>query len=225
VDVRLIQTSDAVRYKPLLDITSRACSRLCEIQGLCYSQFVGLKLGTRPWHAIFNRIQLLADIAATEYTGWAIYLDADAYPFDLTFDLKSYLSRNQHYALIGTQCQADQRLPNSGILLINFADLRSREIVFAWQRFLNVIYPGGALPPSSEWPEDVHNDQSMLHCVLEQRGDVEQAVRFESPRLIGDMDAIFLRQVLRRFGDFDWLREEATTGVAVALMMAEAWKK
>jgi hypothetical protein len=220
LDVVVIQTSDPVRYKPMLDITARACKRWSEVQKLHYAPFVGLKIGSRPWHAIFNRILLLAEIAQSDFAGWAVYLDADAYPFDFTVNLRAYLARNASFALIANQCQADQLLPNSGILLFNFADPRTREIIAAWRSLLQERFAQGRISSDPEWPEKTINDQSMLHEVLIRRGGVKQEILFESGRFIGDLDAVFLRQVLRRHGDFGWRLTEAETAVRVALLMS-----
>lgn len=219
MDIRVFQTADPVRYRALLDITSRATRAWCARHGMAYEAFVGLKLGSMPWHATFNRIPMLADIARAQAGGWVIYLDADAYPFELDFDMRLYLAAHRRFALIGVQCQQDQWLPNAGILLFNLDDPRSHTIIAAWQRRLETCYPGGRLPATDDWARGAQNDQSMLHDVLLKHGGLESLVRFESPRLIGDLDARVLRQVLRRFGDLAWRCAEATRGVAEALAM------
>ena len=207
-----------------MDITGRACQRMCEIQNFSYCPYVGLKLGHRPWHATFNRIPLLHELAQTDFAGWIIYLDADAYPFDLAFDLRGYLQRNSGFALIGAPCQPTQPLPNGGILLLNFADRRTREIIGAWMRKLYVIFPGGALPDAAEWPDRVENDQSMLHYTLVERNDIGQLLKLEPLTLMGAPDSNLLRQVMRQFGDLNARCIDAEQGVRRALDMARTVK-
>src|SRR5262249_15523342 len=140
VSVTIIQTSDPVNYAPLLACGRVANENYAIKKGFSYSTFVGLKRGYFPWHACFNRIFLLKELAAAGYAGWAFYLDADAYIYDQCFDLNAYLEAHRDKCLIaGPGGLTD--LPwdiNDGVLLVNFGHKDALEIVDRWhQHFMD----------------------------------------------------------------------------------------
>src|SRR4051794_34277184 len=94
----LIQTSDAVAYAPMLVTTSRTTREFSRRHGLEYRQFVGIKFGQFPWHSTYNRIHMMAELLAEGHQGWVLYLDADAYIYDLDFPIMEYLIENDQFA-------------------------------------------------------------------------------------------------------------------------------
>jgi hypothetical protein len=213
--VKLLQTADSDRYRAMLDITAAASSRFCDIQGVDYIQFVGIKRGRHPWHATFNRIAMLGDLIQAGFSGWAIYLDADAYPFDLRFDLAGYLSQNERWSLIAAAGGSEPHMPNGGILLVNMAQQAAIEIVRTWQKAFDNELPEERLNAATDWIEV--DDQSLLHEILAGRGDARSVVKIEGFELIGWPYSRFLRQMLRQFGDFDTRCDRLREGVAEAL--------
>jgi hypothetical protein len=223
MDVRLIQTSDPVRYRPLFDITAEACRALCARHALTYAPFIGVVRGHFPWHAVYNRIFLLNDLAEAGFGGWVIYLDADAYPFDLSFNVRRYLAANRSVGMIAASGGPEPWQPNSGMLLLNFADFRMRSLLAAWHAQFLAYYPGGMPRAEPDWPQDVEGDQAMLHHVLRKRNDLATLLKDEPRSLMFDVQSTFLRQVTRSFGSFRERCEEARTGVQVALRMGKIW--
>jgi hypothetical protein len=213
--VKVLQTADTDRYKPMLDITAQAARRFSETQGADYVQFVGIKRGCHPWHAAFNRIVMLSDLVRQGFEGWAIYLDADAYPFDLRFDLPDYLAAHQRWALIGAAGGSEPHMVNSGILLLNLGQAAAQDVVRSWQAAFDVALPDDRLKAADDWLEV--DDQTLLHHVLRAHSDVDSVVKIEGFELIGWPYSRFLRQMLRQFGDFDTRCDRLREGVAEAL--------
>lgn len=71
--VRFIQTSDARHYVRMLDVSSASVRAYCELRGFEYESFRGLKVGTLPQHAAFNRIALLNDQLDRGFDGWLCF--------------------------------------------------------------------------------------------------------------------------------------------------------
>ena len=218
--VKLLQTADPTRYRAMLDITAPPSRRFCDIQGVDYVQFVGIKRGCHPWHAAFNRIEMLSDLIREGFNGWAIYLDADAYPFDLRFDLAGYLAQHERWALIGAAGGSGPHMLNTGILLVNMAKQAAVETVRAWQAAFDSELPNERLNTAADWI-DV-DDQSLLHEVLSRQGNARSVVKIEGFDLMGWPYSRFLRQMLRQFGDFDTRCDRLREGVAEALREAPA---
>jgi hypothetical protein len=212
----VVQTADSERYKTLLDITAPAGMRFCHNLGLPYIRFVGIKRGVHPWHAAFNRIIILSELLSQGHTGWVVYLDADAYPFDLHFDLAGYLTVHDRWGIIAAPGGHASFMPNSGILLLNFAQPAVRDVVRAWQSAFDEQWPDARLAEATDWVGN--GDQDLLHHILHQRGDSDSLVKLESFTLIGWPASRLFRQVLRQFGTFEERCKSARQGVAKALL-------
>lgn len=195
--VILLQTSDADRYAPMLAVTATNVREYARRQGFGYDSFVGIKRGVHPWQATFNRIPMLADLLARGFTGWAVYLDADAYVQDLDFDLAAYLADKQDRAAIfatsGVTGEAWD--VNAGVALINFGHPQGRALVECWAaRF--AAHSDAFLRDAIEWI-DVGNDQDILHHILREEPEIAAAVLVEQMAFINGPHASFIRQHLR----------------------------
>jgi hypothetical protein len=220
---RLIQTADPSVYKPMLDITAEAATCFCRRQGIEYRQVVGIVRGFHPWHAAFNRIPLLAEMVRAQCGGWVIYLDADAYPFDMRFDLKGYLAARRGWGIVAAKGGDAVYQPNSGILILNLDDTRTQEVIMSWQGSFQAELPDDRMRSLRDWaPID---DQSLLHVVLDKRGDAGQLVLTESFDVIGWPGSSFLRQELRQFGTFTERCAALARGVADAVNETSAAAK
>jgi hypothetical protein len=107
-------------------------------------------------------------------------------------------------------------MPNSGILLLNFAQAAVHEVVRAWQMRFDQEWPDTRLTEAKDWVGN--GDQDLLHHILHQRGDSDSLVRIESFALIGWPQSRLFRQLLRHFGSFEERCKAARTGVAKALL-------
>lgn len=199
MSVTIFQTADAHRYRRMLEATSRTVIEFCRRHGHNYESYIGIKRGYHPWQATYNRIIQYRELADRDFTGWAMYLDADAYIWDLDFDFSGYLADKQDRAgvLVPSGASPDLWNVNAGVTLVNLGHPRGRELLDAWyQRF--AALSDDFLRDADSWP-DVDNDQHMLACILQESPELCAAFHFESPDLINSMHARFVRQQLRAY--------------------------
>src|SRR5262249_39065717 len=126
-DVLLMQTADPVAYKEMLDLTSRTVVAYCQRHGFPYECYIGVKRGAAAWMAVYHRIFMLSERIQRGYRGWVVYMDADAFVADLSFDLRAYIVENSKYCFMaaggGSSTPWDI---NSGSFLINLGDPNGR---------------------------------------------------------------------------------------------------
>lgn len=217
----LLQTSDADHYAPMLAVTATNVREYVRRHGHGYESFVGIKRGFHPWQATFNRIPMLAELLDRGFTGWAVYLDADAYIQDLDFDLAAYLAgKSGHGAIFATSGVTGEDWDvNAGVALINFGHPQGRALVRSWVvRF--AAHGDDVLRDAVEWM-DHGNDQDLLHHILREEPDIAAAVLVEPMTFINGPHASFIRQQLRTLSPNLQARVEALT-VAVAETLRSA---
>ncbi len=193
----MLQTCDPFLYFDLLAASSRANREFCRRSGLAYAAFIGIKRGFHPWQAMFNRIVLLMEYLEQGYGGWVLYLDADAYVWDLGFDIRGYLAERSRYGAVLTPSGID--VPdwsvNDGVAFFNLGVEPGRRLVTAWhEAFMRLT--DDELRAAGQW-ELVVNDQDMLQGALRAEREFREYVHLESPELINSRDARYIRQVLR----------------------------
>lgn len=195
--VLFLQTADADRYAPMLAITATNVREYCRRHGHGYESFLGVKRGFHPWQATFNRIPMLADLVARGFTGWAVYLDADAYIQDLDFDLTAYLADKQDRAAIfaTSGVTGEHWDVNAGVALINLGHPVGRALVERWAAAF-AGHDDDLLRASEEWM-GAGNDQDLLHKILERDADISDAVLVEPMSFLNGPHASFIRQHLR----------------------------
>jgi len=206
MSVLFLQTADAERYQPLLELTSRTVIKYCQRHSFEYESFVGIWRGQHAWQATYNRIPMLQRVAEGGFTGWVCYMDADAFVADLDFDLVGYLSDKSHLALIvASGNPEDPALPfyhtNAGVLLINLGHPLGGAIIRAWAERFDSLSDAD-LAAASVW-DQVTNDQEMLGDVLRSLPGAEAAtlVLRGQPNLINYDRGKFIRQQLRAHGN------------------------
>lgn len=197
MDVVFLQTADPYRYKRMLDATARTITEYCRRHGYTYESYVGIKRGYFPWHATFNRMFQFRELVDREFSGWAVYLDADAYINDLDFDLDAYLDRFGQRAGIMTTIPGAPHpwCINAGVILLNLGNSSAREIVRRWlDKYLRI--EDDRLRGMSVW-DDSESDQSMLFDVLCEDSALRDAIHYDDGATVNSSDAIFIRQLLR----------------------------
>lgn len=207
--VTFIQTADAFGYKDMLDCTARTVIEYCRRHGFAYESFVGIRRGVYPWHATFNRIPMLQQMADEGYDGWVVYLDADAYIFQMDFDLRSYLAEKAGYAAVMTPIPG-QDVPwhiNAGVFMINLGHPMGRRIVTLWSEGFAEL-DDARLRDLVEWPEHL-NDQAMLAQLLDDNPAVRETIFYERAELLNSNYAQFIRQLLRAHFPAQAVRTEA----------------
>ena len=203
LDVIVCQTADPFRYAPMLAATAPNLIEYCRRHGLAYESFVGIKRGFWNWQASFNRVVMLKEIVARGFTGWAVYLDADAYVRDLDFDLPAYLREHRACAAIFARSGISDHAwdVNSGVAMVNCGHPLGRRLVELWAAAFEA-FSDDELKQMPEWRGA--DDQAMLHAILREQADLAAAVRVESMDLLNSAHARFIRQRLRaQFPTFD----------------------
>ena len=196
-DIVLVQTCDPIAYFDLLVASSRANREFCARHGIAYAGFIGVKRGFHPWHAVFNRIALLREYVEQGFTGWVLYLDADALVVDLDWDVRSYLRAKAEFAAV--LAPAGEDVPgwevNDGVGFFHLGHPACRALIAAWDAEFARI-GDDALRAAGRW-DLVRNDQDMLQGILRADPALRAAVFLESPRFINSREASLVRQVLR----------------------------
>lgn len=204
-DVVLLQTSDAhSRYFDMLKLTSQTVRAYCELHDFHQSVFVGLKRGSRTWHATYNRIDLLCELVDSKYRGWVLYMDADAWIADLSVDLRGYLCGLGRYSVVGTsaRCFSDSYWNmNIGILLLNLGHPFSSTLIHEWRELLSMH---NLEEEAIEWSVDILDDQAMFHKVLRRNKHARSCVLQVDKGFMNTPRAKFIRQAIRaEHADFD----------------------
>ena len=217
LDVVVCQTADPFRYAPMLAATAPNLIEFCRRHGLAYQSFVGIKRGAWPWQATFNRIVMLKEMIDRGFTGWAVYVDADAYVRDLDFDLPGYLREHRDRAAIFARSGMSEHDwdVNAGVALVNCGDPVGRRLVALWADAFEAL-SDDLLAQMPDWRGT--DDQQMLHAILRDQPDIAAALRLESMDLLNSAHARFVRQRLRaQFSSFD--DRLRTIGEEVAAVM------
>jgi hypothetical protein len=156
-----------------------------QLNGYEYEAFVGVKRGRHPWHATFNRIDLLDEALDADFDGWIVYLDADSFVVDLKFDLAAYLKQHSDAPLIA-RAVVPEKAPtwniNAGVLIFNMKHPQTARLIKTWKRLLDFCCAAGLLrlPPRLA----PVNDQILLHWTLRLNPSLIRAIRFEHPDFI-----------------------------------------
>jgi hypothetical protein len=227
MDILFVQTADAQRYRQMLDITSQTVSCYCGLHKYSYERFTGIKRGFFPWHATYNRIPILSTLLTHGFRGWVLYLDADAYIADLTFDLHKFLLAQDNVAFLAAPDGFEPKVwwrMNAGVFAINLAHPVGQQIVREWQKDFLAITDED-LARAAVW-DDIPNDQVLLQNLLRNHSDFENVCRVnnEIARVMNHSESIFIRQVLRRanlsFEDRVNTIRDAVNAVLGAMAMA-----
>lgn len=204
-DPVLLQTADPVVYREMLQVTSQTVIAYCARYKLQYECYIGIKRGAWPWHATYNRLFMLKELVDRGFRGWAVYMDADAFIADQTFDLRAYLADKAHLALIGTLAlgHVDASVPgngphniNAGVFLINLAHPVGRDIADVWHKMYADI-PEYIVRQADVFECGMASDQELLHRLLKDNKYYAQHIYHESADLLNSGRASFIRQHLR----------------------------
>jgi SAM-dependent methyltransferase len=197
MDIILFQTADAFNYAPMLAVTAPSAIEFCRRHGHRYESFVGLKRGFWSWQASYNRIVMLTELIERGFTGWAIYLDADAYVVDLDFDLRAYLADKGDRAAILAESGVTSQLwdINDGIAFINLGHPIGRQLVTRWSETFHEI-TDQELREATSWL-GTGNDQDLIQRILRDDPVIASAVLVENRDFINSRHACFIRQHLR----------------------------
>lgn len=181
----------------MLDVSSASVRAYCDLGGFEYESFRGLKVGTLPRHAAFNRIALLNEQLDRGFDGWLCFLDADAFVVDLRFDLGAYLGAQSDRAFVLRASRPGEKMAwrvNSGVLLINTRHPLAVRALRAWRFWLRVAVAAGQLAAPPRYA--LADDQNLLQFHLWLHPATRRAILYEKPELLNGADASFIAHYL-----------------------------
>lgn len=197
----IIQSCDNQKYLSMLQITSQTIFAFVENKTIEYELFVGLKRGSYPHHATFNRIYKLHEYIEMKRRGWVLYLDADAYINDLNFDVMGFLKKHDESAFIFARINDSLDCPywnvNAGVFFANLSHPICVSIIRQWKNFYDLFFSREDYRVAKNW-DDVINDQTSLHQILRcnaYKTYINSLPEFQ--KLINHPQGAFIRQVLR----------------------------
>lgn len=193
----VFQTADARNYFEMLLSTSRTVREFCRRSGSTYECFIGVKRGFWNWQSTYNRIHIFSEIYDRGWRSWVLYLDADAYIWNLNFNIHSYLEGFQDFGAIMTPSGATSSFwdVNAGVLLINLGNPTGVSIVKRWATAFNNV--SDEILRSNETPFTGPEDQVLLHNLLKADESLWPSIHLESADLMNSVSAAFIRQNLR----------------------------
>ena len=226
MNVLFLQTADSTRYAPMLRLTGQTVEAYASRHGHSYNSFLGVKRGFHPWHAVYNRIEMLTSLMVEGYTGWAVYLDADSYIHGQDFDLRAYLAGKENIAFIAAPDLADPPLwwrINDGVFAINLGHPMAVRILLRWRAAFHAI-SDDELRRAETWAA-VPSDQMLLHECLRHMPEAESAclTTRDVCGVLNYAHAAFIRQVLRAVTNDDMAQRMKIIEAAVAEAMGEAF--
>ena len=218
MDIVIFQSADPYKYTRMLSETSRTVIEYCRRHGYSYESYIGIKRGPWPWEATYNRIIQLNELISRDFSGWAVYMDADAYIVDLDFDLRAYLSDKRHYAAVLTPSMATDNDwdINAGVGLFNLGTAGGRRIVTEWnERFAAVS--DERLAAAEDWIGH-DDDQDLIQTMLRTSREIMDSVYLQSTDLMNSSFGTFIRQHLRGYSPTFEHRMAAITREVDAVM-------
>lgn len=199
--VIFLQTSDPFAYADMLFCTSRTVRRYCQDHGFAYEAYLGIKRGYHPYQATFNRIYMLEELVSRGFKGWAVYMDADAFIADFSFDLAALLYEHGDKGFMATPSGASDHPwdVNAGVFLLNLSHPTGLAILRRWKAAYEEA-DDAKLRACSAWNMGL-DDQQMLHVILSELPRFDESCVRLPWALINSPDASFIRQHLRAMHD------------------------
>jgi hypothetical protein len=164
---------------------------------------------------------MMAELLAERHRGWVLYLDADAYIYDLDFPVIEYLKGNDRFAAIAVRANATAEYwdINAGVLFLNFGHDLGRRIAMELARRLD----GASRTPQfaeAGWPDPdlLLDDQGLLNSTLIENPAWQEAIKYEPQTLMNSLHASFIRHHLRAMtADLDERLKSIEADVALVL--------
>lgn len=219
--IKILQTSDAKRYKKLLQASAVYNKLYAVAEDIEYQSFVGIKRGFHPHHAMFNRIFLLRELVLNNYTGWVFYLDADAFVSAPSFSLREKLSdlreKNKSFWLHTVRAEEDPNYNwwdiNTGCFAIDLGSSAGRSVVVAWSNIYRMFYSDNDFVDAASWG-DLIDDQYSLSMIIRyfkmensiqlerfQTNWVTQVLRSNANGISSDEELAQRQQLISQLGD------------------------
>jgi hypothetical protein len=146
---------------------------------------------------------MLEELVSSGYKGWVFYLDADAFVYNMEFDVRS-LMQDTHASLLAARGGSTGHHwdINCGVFLLNLGTVAGQAIVHLWFDDL-MRTPRDALYAAEDWGA-TPSDQDRLQDILRRNAGLAHAWLKHLPKdLLNNRKATFVRQVLRAHGSFE----------------------
>jgi len=206
MSVLILQTSDGVRYKKLLDITAPINSAYAEQHGYAYKRWDGIKVAPteqRFW-ATFNRIYLLLEELDAGTHDWILYMDADALVYDGAKPVTEFITNDKAVvACRGGDRHSNTWDINTGVVFYNMRHPRIRIILEAWLELFLTEYEQGSSSTDGDWDFHVGNlpaEYPFIQRILMSDASLCKVYRGEQHNAF-NYDGPFIKHVLRNKKD------------------------
>ena len=181
----------------MLAETSRTVRHYCAKYNYRYESYIGVKRGFFPWQASFNRLYIFEELIRRGVEGWTVYMDADAYIYDMDFDLRQYLASFGGKAFIASPSGSTDNFwdINNGVFFINLSHPAGRYILRRWKAAYECA-SDQYVHAAHDWNMGL-DDQAMLHQVLQDNSHLFHEIAHSAWELVNSPSASFIRQYLR----------------------------
>jgi hypothetical protein len=205
-NIVMLQTADPTRYLPMLQATSYVNRYYCVRHNIAYRQYVGIKRGFHPWQACFNRIMLIREMITTGCRDWVFYLDADAFVFGQSYDVRNLILKMGKPLIIGPGGASGELWDvNDGVFLVDLGNAVARDLMLAWhadfmatpEDLLRQAPDSDAETAAGEWDSRVQSDQPRLQWLLQQNELYRNCVGLAEREVFNYHAGSFVRQILR----------------------------
>jgi hypothetical protein len=202
MNITIIQTCDGALYKPLLDAAEPVNRAYASQHGYGYLRWDGIKHGSEPWQATFNRIYLIRELIRSDpQCEWVFYIDADAVVFDFERRLEEFL--DPAYLLIA--CAGGRRPDNywdlnAGVFFYNSRHVRAMAVLDIWAGAYESSKPNVLFKSSDSFvnsSEYAVSDQELLQDLLRVNPGLAKIYQ-GSERAAFNYGGTFIRQLLRQ---------------------------
>lgn len=169
----MLQTSDPFRYEKLLATSSEINKKYCDIHGILYTKYSGIRYGIYPHHAMFNRIFEIKKLIDDGNSGWVFYLDADSIIYREDFDLEEKLidlKQQRKFAWFHNVYLEDDPLflfenINDGAFAIDLGSGYARLLVGMWHKIYSEYYSANNYIAATHW-DGVVNDNGSINLLI-----------------------------------------------------------
>ena len=180
--ILVIQTSDPTEYLPLLETTSPGVRYYCLRHGYTYETFVGIKRGTMPRPAAFNRIYLLLEALHVGIHDWVFYMDVDSYIYDPTPRLEEIIIENKDKAFVFCRGIYDGKIHdfNNGVFLVNLRHPKTLPLLIAWRNSFESVWTPEKFAIWKVWADGAlgaPGDQWLLQVIIKTMEEKGEKVR------------------------------------------------
>lgn len=170
IKLKIIQTADPVRYKPMLDLTRSVNQRMCFRHKIPYEAYYCNIRGGGSVMATFNRIYLMLDHYEKNNYDWIMYLDADILLINKDFDPREICRENINKAFVFCSGGQDYKKwdVNIGVFYCNLKHPMTKIVLDEWRKIAEETIPADKVDSIQSFHDLKGNDdQSILQRIFQ----------------------------------------------------------